>query len=55
MMEIAKAIKEHFSKIALESYDLTMDRDKSQQYGVERVPAIVLQVEVERRSLFRGS
>ena len=43
MMEVAKAIKGHFNKIALESYDLTMDRDKSQQYGVERVPAIVLQ------------
>lgn len=43
MQELAHAIKEHFNKIALESYDLIMDRDKSQLYGIELVPAIVLQ------------
>jgi thiol-disulfide isomerase/thioredoxin len=43
MTDLARAIKAHFDKIALESYDLVMDRDKSQQYGVELVPAIVLQ------------
>jgi thiol-disulfide isomerase/thioredoxin len=43
MTELAKAIKAHFDKMALESYDLVMDRDKSHQYGIERVPAIVLQ------------
>jgi hypothetical protein len=43
MLGLARAIKAHFDKIALESYDLVMDRDKSQQYGVELVPAIVLQ------------
>jgi len=43
MSELARAIKTHFDKIALESYDLVMDRDKSHQYGIERVPAIALQ------------
>jgi len=43
MTGLARALKSHFDKIALETYDLVMDRDKSQQYGIERVPAIVLQ------------
>jgi hypothetical protein len=43
MTGLARAIKAHFDKIALESYDLVMDRDKSLLYGIERVPAIVLQ------------
>jgi alkyl hydroperoxide reductase subunit AhpF len=43
MLDLARAIKSYFDKIALESYDLVMDRDKSQQYGVELVPSIVLQ------------
>jgi hypothetical protein len=43
MTELARAIKAHFDKIALESYDMVMDLDKSHQYGIERVPAIVLQ------------
>jgi hypothetical protein len=43
MLGLAQAIKGHFNKIALEIYDLTMDRDKSQQYGIELAPAIALQ------------
>jgi hypothetical protein len=43
MTGLSRAIKAHFDKIALETYDLVMDRDKSHQYGIERVPAIVLQ------------
>src|ERR1700690_122448 len=43
MTDLARAIKAHFDKIALESYDLVMDRDKSHQYGIERVPPIVVQ------------
>src|SRR3990172_6711447 len=43
MTGLARAIKAHFDKLALEPYDLVMDRDKSNQYGIERVPAIVLQ------------
>jgi thiol-disulfide isomerase/thioredoxin len=43
MTDLARAVKAHFDKVALESYDLVMDRDKSHQYGIERVPAIVLE------------
>lgn len=43
MTDLARAIKAHFDKIALEAYDVVMDRDKSRQYGIERAPAIVLQ------------
>ncbi len=43
MLILARAIRDHSSKIAMESYDLVMDRDKSQQYGITRVPSIVLQ------------
>jgi alkyl hydroperoxide reductase subunit AhpF len=43
MLVLARAIKDHSKNIAIESYDLVMDRDKSQQYGIARVPSIVLQ------------
>lgn len=43
MVGLAQAIKARFGKIAVESYDLVMDRDKSEQYGIKQVPAIVLQ------------
>ncbi len=43
MLGLVQAIKTHFDKIALESYDLVMDRDKSQQYGIQQAPAVVLQ------------
>jgi len=43
MDELARAIKSKFDKIALETYDLVMDRDKSEQYGVKFVPALVVQ------------
>ena len=53
MADLARAIKAHFDKIALETYDLVMDRDKSHQYGIEHVPAIVLQgVDGETASFF---
>ena len=43
MADLSRAVKAHFDKIALETYDLVMDRDKSQLYGIERVPAVVLE------------
>src|SRR5512135_3432475 len=43
MRELAGAIKGKFDKIALETYDLVMDRDKSELYGVKFVPALVVQ------------
>ena len=43
MRELALAIKKHAGKIALESYDIVMDRDKSEQYGISHAPALVVQ------------
>ncbi len=41
--KMARAIKAHAPKIALEEYDLVMDRDKTAQYGIRRVPSLVVQ------------
>ena len=41
--KLARAIKTHSSKIALEEYDMVMDRDKTTQYGIKMVPALVVQ------------
>jgi hypothetical protein len=43
MLELVRSIKCKFDKIALENYDLVMDRDKSEQYGVKFAPALVVQ------------
>jgi thiol-disulfide isomerase/thioredoxin len=43
MKELSHAIKSHMGKVALENYDVVMDRDKTQLYGIQQVPAIVLQ------------
>ncbi len=43
MLELVRAIKNKFNKIALETYDVVMDRDKSEHYGVTLAPALVVQ------------
>ncbi len=43
MLQIARAIKARSGKVALETYDIVMDRDKSEQYGVKLTPALVVQ------------
>ena len=43
MRELALAIKKRSGKVALETYDILMDRDKSEQYGVRHAPALVVQ------------
>src|SRR5512144_2601956 len=43
MRELALAIRKRSGKVALESYDLVMDRDKSEQYGINHAPALVVQ------------
>lgn len=53
--ELAAAIKDASPKVVLETYDLTMDRDKSQEYGVKRVPAFVVQGQGVRSVTFSGS
>jgi thiol-disulfide isomerase/thioredoxin len=43
MLKLGHAIKKHFNKIALETYDMVMDRDKVQLYGVKLAPTIIIQ------------
>jgi len=54
VLELVRAIKGHIGKVALETYDLVMDRDKSEQYGISRVPAIVVQSREEHAVKFYG-
>ena len=42
-LELSRAIKGRMSMLALETYDIVMDRDKSEQYGVKRAPALVVE------------
>ncbi len=43
MVELGMAIKKHWGKIALETYDVVMDRDKAQLYGIKLTPTIIVQ------------
>ncbi len=51
----AKAIKAASPKIALETYDFTMDRDKTEEYAIKRVPSMVVQSTVRRSVTFSGA
>jgi alkyl hydroperoxide reductase subunit AhpF len=51
----AQAIKAAAPKISLETYDLTMDRDKTEEYAVRRVPSFVVQSTARRSVTFSGS
>ncbi len=54
MLQIVRAIKARSNKIALETYDIVMDRDKSEQYGVKLTPALVVQGGEGRAVTFYG-
>jgi alkyl hydroperoxide reductase subunit AhpF len=43
VIALAKEIKSQSAKIALEVYDITMDRDKTELYSVQAAPALVVQ------------
>lgn len=43
VLELARAVKDASPKIGLETYDLIMDRDKTKEYGVQRVPSLIVQ------------
>ena len=43
MVDLGREIKKHFGKIALEIYDVVMDRDKARQYRVKLTPSLVVQ------------
>ncbi len=52
---VAQAIKAAAPRIALETYDLTMDRDKTEEYGIRLVPSFVVQSTVRRSVTFGGA
>lgn len=54
-VEIARAIKAAAPKVALEIYDFTMDRDKSEEYGIRRIPSVVVESQDGRAVTFSGS
>lgn len=54
VVELARAIKAGMGKIALEIYDLVMDRDKTEQYGITAAPALVVQGGEGRAVTFYG-
>jgi hypothetical protein len=51
----ARAMRSASSRIALETYDITMDRDKSEEYGVKRVPTFAVQAQDGRTVKFSGT
>jgi len=51
----ARAMKAASSRIALETYDITMDRDKSEEYGVKLAPTFVVQSQDGRAVKFSGA
>ena len=42
-LELCRAIKARMSMMVLETYDMVMDRDKSELYGIKQAPAVVVQ------------
>jgi hypothetical protein len=54
-VEIARAIKAAAPKVALEIYDFTMDRDKSEEYGIMRIPSFVVEAQDGRTVTFSGA
>jgi hypothetical protein len=51
----ARAMKAASARIVLETYDITMDRDKSEEYGIRLVPTFVVQAQDGRFIKFSGS
>ncbi len=54
MLALGRAIKALSPKIAFETYDQVMDRDKTEQYGVRYVPCFVVQGGNGRMARFYG-
>lgn len=53
--ELAQALKGASPKAALEQYNATMDRDKTEEYGITRIPSFVVQARDGRCAAFSGS
>jgi hypothetical protein len=54
-LELVRAIKTQVNRIALETYDIVMDRDMSEQYGIKQAPALVVQGGEGQAVTFYGS
>lgn len=54
-LELARAVKTASSKIAFEHYDFIMDRDKREEYGVKRVPSLIVQGPGRKTVAFSGA
>jgi hypothetical protein len=54
MLELARTIKSRFNKVALETYDIVMDRDKSMQFGVKHAPPSWSRAERVKQWRFTG-
>lgn len=54
-VETARALKAASAKVSLELYDITMDRDKSEEHGVKRAPTFVVQARDGRSVRFSGT
>jgi hypothetical protein len=52
--ELARAIKAHFGMLALEIYDVVMDRDQTELFDIRRAPALVVQGGEGRAVTFYG-
>jgi hypothetical protein len=52
--QAAQTIKKNAPLVALEIYDQVMDRDKTQLYGIKRVPAMVVQDNEGHTVVFYG-
>jgi len=53
-LALVREIRAHMGKIALETYDIVMDRDKTELYGIKYTPAIVVQDAEGRAVTFYG-
>ncbi|MFA5072513.1 MAG: thioredoxin family protein [Nitrospirota bacterium] len=54
ILEFAKIFEGQTTKIILESYDMVMDKDKVEDYGIQRSPALVVEGLQEKKIFFYG-
>lgn len=55
ILELSRTIKAESPRLALETYDAAMDRDKVEQYGIRHVPSVVVQGLDNRSVTFCGT
>jgi len=55
VLALARAVKGKMETIGVEAYDLVMDKDQTELYGIQRVPALVVLGVTGRSVVFYGS